>query len=389
MCWQSTWSVFWRPDHERHPHDHTVRDDRGGARGDPRGADDRRVRRREPRERGRSDAGGAVRDAGGDQLHGEGGPRADLPVADARALRGAGPGADGGEERIVVRDAVHGVDRGARRRDHGHLRARSRAHDPGGDRPRDQPSRPRPAGAHLSAEVARRGRARAHRADRGGGRPGAPGGAEPRGGDLRGDERRRHDGAGGRSRRLLRAARAEDDHDRRPDRLSPPSRQARRTRRRGEAADGVRRVRGRRLSLAARREAPRGARQGRRGRAQRRARARALGVPHRRRVPLAALRLRRAAGVGAGDDRGRGRGGAAVPRPGGSRDRPAEQAEGLPPAGGRHWTRSKRTSSSGCPPTCATTGSARRSSSTSASPRSGSSRTTRRRSRAWRATGCR
>ena len=30
------------------------------------------------------------------------------------ALRGAGLGADGGEERIVVRDAVHGVDRGAR-----------------------------------------------------------------------------------------------------------------------------------------------------------------------------------------------------------------------------------------------------------------------------------
>ena len=39
---------------------------------------------------------------------------------------------------------------------------------------------------------------------------------------------------------------------------------------------------------------------GRRGRA----RPRALGVPHRRRLPLAALRLRRAARVGAGDDRG-------------------------------------------------------------------------------------
>ena len=37
-----------------------------------------------------------------------------------------------------------------------------------------------------------------------------------------------------------------------------------------------------------------------------RARARALGVPHRRRLPLAALRLRRAARVGADDDRGRG-----------------------------------------------------------------------------------
>ena len=38
-----------------------------------------------------------------------------------------------------------------------------------------------------------------------------------------------------------------------------------------------------------------------------RARARALGVPDRRRLPLAALRLRRAARVGAGDDRARGR----------------------------------------------------------------------------------
>ena len=41
---------------------------------------------------------------------------------------------------------------------------------------------------------------------------------------------------------------------------------------------------------------------------RRRARARALGVPHRRRLPLAALRLRRAARSGAGDDRARGGG---------------------------------------------------------------------------------
>ena len=40
--------------------------------------------------------------------------------------------------------------------------------------------------------------------------------------------------------------------------------------------------------------------------ARRRARPRALGVPDRRRLPLAALRLRRAARVGAGDDRARG-----------------------------------------------------------------------------------
>ena len=67
------------------------------------------------------------------------------------------------------------------------------------------------------------------------------------------------------------------------------------------------------------------------GRGQgRRARARALRVPHRRRVPLAALRLRRAARIGAVDDRARGPGRAALPLPGGPRHRPAEQAARLP-----------------------------------------------------------
>ena len=59
--------------------------DRGGDRGDPAGPDDRRLRRRGPRERGRPGDGGAVRDAGGGQLHGQGGPRADLPGADRRS----------------------------------------------------------------------------------------------------------------------------------------------------------------------------------------------------------------------------------------------------------------------------------------------------------------
>ena len=66
---------------------------------------------------------------------------------------------------------------------------------------------------------------------------------------------------------------------------------------------GVRRVRRRRLPLAGRRQAPRGDGQGRDRRAGGRARARALRVPDRRRLPLAALRLRRAARVGAGHDR--------------------------------------------------------------------------------------
>ena len=67
--------------------------------------------------------------------------------------------------------------------------------------PETQPARSRSARARLPAEEPRRGRARAHRADRGGRRPRAPGRAEPGGGDLRGDERRRHDGAGARPRR--------------------------------------------------------------------------------------------------------------------------------------------------------------------------------------------
>ena len=66
-----------------------------------------------------------------------------------------------------------------------------------------------------------------------------------------------------------------------------------------DAAHHLRRLRGRRLPLADGRQAPRGAGQGRRGGRRGRARAHALGVPDRRRLPLAALRLRRAARVGA------------------------------------------------------------------------------------------
>ena len=82
---------------------------------------------------------------------------------------------------------------------------------------------------------------------------------------------------------------------------------------------------------------------------RRRARARALRVPDRRRLPLAALRLRRAARVGAGADRARGPRRAALPRPGGPRHRPAQQAEGLQAAGRAGSTPSTPTSSSGCP----------------------------------------
>ena len=221
-----------RHEHERFPDNHAVRDDRAGDRGHPRGQDGRRLRRRGPRERGRPDAGGAVRDSRGDQLHGQGGPRPDLPVADGRALRRAGAGPDGRQERVAVRNAVHGLRRGARGRDHRHLRARPRPHHPGGHRPGEPAVGPRPARPRVPAQEPRGRRARAGGADRGGGRPRAAGRAEPGGCDLRGDERRRHDGARARTGRLLRTPRAEHDHGRRPDRLPPTSRQTRRTGRR-------------------------------------------------------------------------------------------------------------------------------------------------------------
>ncbi len=129
--------------------------------------------------------------------------------------------------------------------------------------PESSPARPRPAGPRLPAEEPRRRRARARRPDRGRRRPRPPRRAEPRRRHLRGHERRRHDGPRRRPRRVLQAPRPEDGHRRRPHRLPAPPRQARRARRVDEAADRLRRLRGRRLPRARRRQAPRRARQGR------------------------------------------------------------------------------------------------------------------------------
>ena len=93
-----------------------------------------------------------------------------------------------------------------------------------------------------------RRRARAHRPDRGRGRPRAPRRPQPRRRRLRDHERRRDDGARPRPDRVLRAARAEARHRRRPDRVPPPPREARRARGGGAAADRVRRVHGGRCS---------------------------------------------------------------------------------------------------------------------------------------------
>ena len=131
--------------------------------------------------------------------------------------------------------------------------------------------------------------------DRGRGRPGAARRRDPGGRRLRDHEGRRDDGPRPRPRRVLRHARAEDDHGRRPDRVPAPPREARRADHVRPAADRLRRVHGGRVPRDADRQAPRRARQGRGRRRAGRARARPLRVPHRRRLPLAQVRLRRAA----------------------------------------------------------------------------------------------
>ena len=214
-----------------------IRDDRGCARGHSRGQVRRGRRRGRPRERRRSDDRSAVCDARGDRVHGEGGARAHLPLPDRRALRRVGASSDERPQRDAVRDRVHGVDRGARRDQHGHLGARPRAHDPGCDRPVEGSRGSRRAGARVSAARAAGRRARAHRSDRGSRRPCAARRPELGRRDLRGDEGRRHDGARPRSDRVLRGARDQARHRRRPDRVPPPARASRRARDRRSFAD--------------------------------------------------------------------------------------------------------------------------------------------------------
>ena len=168
-------------------------------------------------------------------------------------------------------------------------------HDPGRDRPRLGPARPRRPRPHVPAAGQRGRRAGAHRPHRGLGRPGPPRRADPGRGDLRGDERRRLHGARPRPGPLLREARPEDGHDRRPDRLPAQDREAGRA---GVAtalptefgdftAVGYRSLVDDQHHVAM----VKGEVDGGRGRA----RPRAQRVPHRRRLPQHALRLRRAA----------------------------------------------------------------------------------------------
>ncbi len=112
-------------------------------------------------------------------------------------------------------------------------------------------------------------------------RPGQARRPEPVQRDLRDHERGRDDGPGARPHPVLRAPRPEDDHGRRPGRLPPSPREARRAGRRHQAAHRLRGLRGRRLPLAGGQQAPRGPGQGRRRRRVRRARPRPLRVPDR------------------------------------------------------------------------------------------------------------
>ena len=159
--------------------------------------------------------------AGRHQLHGALRPRPHLPDADRASAAAAAPAADGERDGSRASHQLHGVDRSGRRRDHRHLRARSRAHGAHRGEAGRAPRGPAPARPHLSRDGAARRRADARRSHRGGLRSGAARGLRAGGGDRRDHERRRHHGAPPGARGIRRAARAQDRHHRRPDPLPP------------------------------------------------------------------------------------------------------------------------------------------------------------------------
>ena len=198
------------------------------------------------------------------------------------------------------------------------------------------------------------------------GRPRPAGRADPGRRDLRDHERGRLDGPRRGSRRVLLQARPEDDHDRRPDRLPPPAREAGRAGRLDPAC--------RRRSASSWRSAT--ARWSttsttwRWSRATSRAQDDVLVRVHSECLTGDVFHSLRCdcgeqleSALSMIESEGQRR--AAVPEPGGARDRAAEQAPGLQAPGGgpRHGRRQPQAGPAR--PTCATTGSAPRSSSTS------------------------
>ena len=228
----------------------TLRPDRGGdsrVSGRPPG---HHRRRRGPGERGRPVDRGRAGHAGAHQLHGHPRPRADLPVDDRGALRPARAAADGA--RTTPRPTAPRSPSRSRPR----ARSRPASPPPTGRRPSARRSTRRPGrriccgpGHVFPLRAAKGGRAQAHRADRGVGRPGDPGRADAGGGDLRDDERRRHHGPGAGAGPLRRRARPQDDHRGGPDPLPPVDRDAGRAGRLAPAADRLRRLPDPRLPL--------------------------------------------------------------------------------------------------------------------------------------------
>ena len=147
-----------------------------------------------------------------------------------RALRRARAADDDRAQRDALRHRVHRLDRSARGNLDRNLRARSRAHDPGRDRSVERAAGHRAARATCSRCARRRAACSARGADRSRDRPRAARRSQHRRRDLRGDEGRRHDGARSRPDRVLRDARPEARHDRRPDRVPATAREARRAR---------------------------------------------------------------------------------------------------------------------------------------------------------------
>ncbi len=178
------------------------------------------------------------------------------------SLRRAGAARARVEPRVAPRDGVHEPDRRPRGNLDGRLGGGPLAHDHARRRPCDRPARLHRRRTRPAAARAGRRCAATRRTDRGGGGS-RPSRRPPAGGrGLRDHEGRRDDGPRPRPDRLLRAARPQARHRRRPDRVPAADGEARRARELREAADRVRRVHGRRLPRDADREAPRRSRQG-------------------------------------------------------------------------------------------------------------------------------
>ena len=194
--------------------------DPGTAGRNPRRADGGGGRRRGPRERRRPDHGRRTGAPGRHQLHGHPRPWPGVPVADPRALRAAGPGADGAIQHRPVPHQFHRQHRGGRGRDHRHLGLRPCPHHPHRRASGCAAGRPEPARPHLPARRPARRGADPRRPYRGGQRPAAAGRAGAGRGAGGSDERRRQHGPASATGSVRPRARAEDGFDRRPDRLA-------------------------------------------------------------------------------------------------------------------------------------------------------------------------